>query len=506
MADQTPRLKLPFMSTAQVNKELTFNQLAAMVDALLSTTALDKDLSAPPASPADGDLYIVGPAPTGAWTGRADFLAYYVGGWQFIDPAPGWIVWVADESSFYRYNQSSTEWVQTLPIPVSNLVELLDVDAATPGAGEDGYVLTWNNATSKFVLSPGPSSLVGLSDVNAAGITDGQTLTWDATAGEFVPGSVLDSFLSLTDTPNLFTGSGGMAVFVNGTEDGLEFAPVEPGGAGAATFLELSDTPGNYVGQAGRVPVVNEAEDALEFGSVSELVGGLPPGGGINFVLRKLSTRDFDAEWVDLNEVVPVIPVGGLTAQVLAKASDNDGDVEWITVPAIPTGGTTGQFLRKTGDGDAELAWQDADPVNEVPDGGTDGQVLTNTAGGYAWQDLPDIPVIPPYSVPFGFTLPPEDAEVMLIHVFAESVTFPNNFAGAQGYVGINPTATTVFTVKKNGAAVGAISISPSGTVTFDTTDTTVSFAPGDVLQIEAQATADVTIGNCAFTLIAERD
>lgn len=129
-------------------------------------------------------------------------------------------------------------------------------------------------------------------------------------------------------------------------------------------------------------------------------------------------------------------------------------------------------------------------------------KIFTGTVWETFTAALPPLP----YSVPFGFTTSPEDGEVMLITVFAEGVTFPDNFADSQAYVGTNPTDTTVFTIRKNGTEVGTISVSSAGASTFDTTSGAVSFAPGDVLQIDAQATADATIANCAFTLLAERD
>lgn len=109
------------------------------------------------------------------------------------------------------------------------------------------------------------------------------------------------------------------------------------------------------------------------------------------------------------------------------------------------------------------------------------------------------------YSLPFGFTSAPVNAEVLLIHVFAENVLLPDNFTGARGHVGINPTATATLTVQKNGADVGTISISTTGVVTFNTTGTTVSFVPGDRMNVLAQSVADATLANCAFTFRGTR-
>jgi hypothetical protein len=46
--------------------------------------------NAPPASPVDGQCFIVGPAPTGAWAGHQGAIAgYAAGGWRFVAPVAG---------------------------------------------------------------------------------------------------------------------------------------------------------------------------------------------------------------------------------------------------------------------------------------------------------------------------------------------------------------------------------------------------------------------------------
>lgn len=105
------------------------------------------------------------------------------------------------------------------------------------------------------------------------------------------------------------------------------------------------------------------------------------------------------------------------------------------------------------------------------------------------------------YSVPVSFTTTPTASEVLLLHVFAESVVFLDDWSGAMSYVGTNPTSTFDLTVNKNGSPVGTITISTSGTVTFSTTGTTVSFATGDLITITAPSTVDSTVANVALTL-----
>ncbi|KAB2846219.1 MAG: DUF2793 domain-containing protein, partial [Hyphomicrobiaceae bacterium] len=59
MADQTPNLSLPYIIAAQAQKHVTHNEALRTLDAVVQLSVLDKDLSAPPVSPLDGDRYIV---------------------------------------------------------------------------------------------------------------------------------------------------------------------------------------------------------------------------------------------------------------------------------------------------------------------------------------------------------------------------------------------------------------------------------------------------------------
>lgn len=106
----TPKLTLPELAVGQAGKELTHNDALAILDQLVQARVIDKDLNAPPGSPTNGAAYIVGPSPTGTWTGSANKLAYWrsaSGAWRFLTPVAGWQVWVTDENKPYRYSGSS---------------------------------------------------------------------------------------------------------------------------------------------------------------------------------------------------------------------------------------------------------------------------------------------------------------------------------------------------------------------------------------------------------------
>lgn len=85
---------------------------AADLDALCwQSPVKDKDLTAPPGSPAKGDRYIVGFGPTGAWAGHAQEITYYNGStWVFLAIVEGLVCWVEDENKVYKHD--GTSWAE----------------------------------------------------------------------------------------------------------------------------------------------------------------------------------------------------------------------------------------------------------------------------------------------------------------------------------------------------------------------------------------------------------
>ncbi|RVT84569.1 DUF2793 domain-containing protein [Rhodobacteraceae bacterium CCMM004] len=111
----TPNLSLPLIAASQAQKHVTANEATLGLDALAQLSCIDRNLSAPPGSPSNGDTYIVGSSPTGAWAGEANSVAYYYGGaWYFYPPKEGWIAYVQDQSRFYAFDGAAWVWLSTL--------------------------------------------------------------------------------------------------------------------------------------------------------------------------------------------------------------------------------------------------------------------------------------------------------------------------------------------------------------------------------------------------------
>lgn len=94
-----------------------------------------------------------------------------------------------------------------------------------------------------------------------------------------------------------------------------------------------------------------------------------------------------------------------------------------------------------------------------------------------------------PYVVGFHAPGTPTASSLIWRHVVTDvAFTLPDEFLNSKGRVTTNPSVSTAFDVKKNGASVGTITVDTSGAFTFTTSATTVSLAAGDYLDVIAPA------------------
>ncbi|MEQ1543377.1 MAG: DUF2793 domain-containing protein, partial [Novosphingobium sp.] len=73
----------------QAQKETFVNEVAARIDALLHG-AVESELAAPPASPADGQNWLIASAASGEWIGKTgQIAARQAGNWLYVQPRDG---------------------------------------------------------------------------------------------------------------------------------------------------------------------------------------------------------------------------------------------------------------------------------------------------------------------------------------------------------------------------------------------------------------------------------
>ena len=99
------RLGLPFIDAAQSQKHVTHNEALVALDALVHLAVKARNVSAPPASPLEGDRYLVPSGATGGFAGHANAIAAFDnGGWAFLAPKAGWRVYVEGEGLFLLFD------------------------------------------------------------------------------------------------------------------------------------------------------------------------------------------------------------------------------------------------------------------------------------------------------------------------------------------------------------------------------------------------------------------
>jgi hypothetical protein len=174
MSDTTTNLLLPYILAAQAQKHVTHNESLRLLDGLVQLSVLDRDLTAPPGSPADGDRYIVGSGATGDWAGWDLNVALFTdGAWFRLPPRAGWRAWVEDEGLLLVYDGSG--WFGTTPSELQNLALLglgTTADAANPFSAKLNAAL-W---TAKTTGEGGTGDLFYTMNKEAAGDDLGLTL------------------------------------------------------------------------------------------------------------------------------------------------------------------------------------------------------------------------------------------------------------------------------------------------------------------------------------------
>jgi hypothetical protein len=132
LASSTPTLGLPLLFAGQAQKEFFVNEALCLLDALHARAVIASQ-PAPPASVADGACYRVTSLATGPWAGEEDRLAIHVaGGWHFVVPAEGMIVFDRAAAGFVIY-RSHWQPASVVAVPAGGAV--IDVEARAALAG-----------------------------------------------------------------------------------------------------------------------------------------------------------------------------------------------------------------------------------------------------------------------------------------------------------------------------------------------------------------------------------
>ncbi len=174
MADATTHLLLPYILAAQAQKHVTHNEALQLLDGLVQLSVLDRDLTTPPGSPADGERYIVASGATDDWAGWDQNVALFTdGAWLRLPPRTGWRAWVEDEDLLLVYDGAG--WIGTTPESIQNLA-LLGVGTTADPANPFSAKLNAALWTAKTVAEGGTGNLFYTMNKEAANDDVGLTL------------------------------------------------------------------------------------------------------------------------------------------------------------------------------------------------------------------------------------------------------------------------------------------------------------------------------------------
>tara|TARA_R110000787_G_scaffold42303_10_gene104008 strand:+ start:785 stop:1408 length:624 start_codon:yes stop_codon:yes gene_type:complete len=182
----TTQLSITHLVESQASAEVSINDALNKLDAVIQLSVKDRHLTAPPASPAEGDRYIPAATATGLWAGHEGKILVYLTGWVAIVPRQGFKVWVEDENLDMHY--TGTAWVcrevasiaasttQTQAAGTVITTEITRIssvittgDAVTlPPAIEGRHCLVYNNSGTTAALFPSSGDKIDGLSVDAA--------------------------------------------------------------------------------------------------------------------------------------------------------------------------------------------------------------------------------------------------------------------------------------------------------------------------------------------------
>ena len=110
MSEKSPRLALSYVAPQQAQKHVTVNESLRRLDAVTQLTVRSRHRDDEPATPDDGEGYILTPGRTGAaWEAMAAYnlAVFQDGAWAEITPLAGWRAYALDEAALLVFNGAS---------------------------------------------------------------------------------------------------------------------------------------------------------------------------------------------------------------------------------------------------------------------------------------------------------------------------------------------------------------------------------------------------------------
>lgn len=315
---------------------------------VVTYAVLSASLSAPPASPAVGDAYLVAAGATGAWAGKSNYVAVRtVRGWEFVLFGIGRLLYVEDVDTYFRKNAAGV-WTAGLgnsalgagSVTLQNVLGaaasfVIKVENQTTNAPP-----TSPTAPTAYVVGPSPTGAwAGQSGKLAICLVAGSFAIISPLAGD----TVYDKALQL---PYTFNGTAWQPQF--GGMIGAKIAGITPSGS-----FSGAGGSGNYSSGPVTTAYANEGDDnrtltyaakaagnVLVFHYTFEAINGAITGNWLAALFRDSEVTAVDSRWMgvkngSINEAV----------QMACTAADAASHVYKVR---IVNGGGTGMAAKSS--------------------------------------------------------------------------------------------------------------------------------------------------------------
>lgn len=320
---QSSRLGFPFLAAAQAQKHVTVNESLLRLDALTQLAAKSATLGAEPASPADGDIYILPAGKTGAaWSAMADgAIAYYRDGvWEELTPRPGWRCAIEDTGQLH-IRTASGAWAHI--------------------AGEHEH---------RLIFTPGGDGVVSAYRIDTARIQNPRTAAISAIAGDVITLTTSDA--------GLFFNSAYMSNVVYARIWNTSKSPVESAWVKAAPAT-------NQIQVLDAVAIAGwSAADTLQIGDPTAVTPGRVMALDISPMMQNVLGRVFRQKGVLLKTLVEGLSVqatldsteAGLTGSFTGIRSESSGSrlgAQYTQTCSVlsPVSNSNLLFMRETASG-----------------------------------------------------------------------------------------------------------------------------------------------------------
>lgn len=139
------RMGITELATSQLSRSATVNAaIAALETGAGAFACVAVGTNTPPGSPTAGQAWAVGTSPTGAWAGKANYIArYYNSSWVFIPPIEGYRAYDQTANSQYLYDGSAWSAIG------------IGGDVSGPGSSTSGHIATFSGTTGKVIQDSG---------------------------------------------------------------------------------------------------------------------------------------------------------------------------------------------------------------------------------------------------------------------------------------------------------------------------------------------------------------